>query len=188
MKMPFLLNTFAALALTASLASAAVYTLDPVHSEVGFKVKHMMISNVRGKFTDIKGTFDLTDGKFAALEGVVQAHTITTDDEDRDNHLRSPDFFDVDKYPTITFKFTKQEGANIYGDLSIKGVTKPVVLTSQVSGEVVDPWGNTRIALVLEGKINRKDFGLTWNKILEAGGVAVDETVHLFIETQGIRQ
>ncbi|MBE0496638.1 MAG: YceI family protein [Campylobacterales bacterium] len=188
MRLTFARNALAALALTSTLASAAIYTVDPAHSTVGFKVKHMMISNVSGKFTDVAGTFDVTDGKFAALNGVIQAHSVNTDDKDRDKHLRGADFFDTDKHPVITFAFTKQEGDNVYGNLTIKGVTKPVVLTSKVSGEIKDPWGNLRTAFVLEGKINRKDFGLTWNKLLEAGGVAVDENVQLLIEAQGIRQ
>jgi polyisoprenoid-binding protein YceI len=188
MKTSFILNTVAALALTSSIASAAIYKLDTAHSNVGFKVKHMMISNVNGKFTDFEGTFDVTDGKFISLDSVIQATSINTDNKDRDKHLRSADFFDVAKYPTITFRLTKQEGDKVYGELSMKGITKSIVLTSEVGGEVKDPWGNIRSAFVLEGKINRKDFGLTWNKALETGGVLVDDTIKIIVEAQGIRQ
>ncbi|AFL68148.1 YceI family protein [Sulfurospirillum barnesii] len=188
MKFTFVLKAFTALALSSSIASAALYTVDTAHSTVGFKVKHMMISNVSGNFNTFKGTFDFANGTFSAIDGVIQASSIDTDNQDRDKHLRSADFFDVTKHPEITFKFTKQEGTKVYGDLSIKGVTKPVVLSLEMGGEVKDPAGKMRTAFVLEGKINRQDFGLTWNKALEAGGVVVDETVKLIIDVQGVRQ
>jgi polyisoprenoid-binding protein YceI len=188
MKTSFILNTVAALALSSSIASAALYKVDATHSNIGFKVKHMMISNVSGKFSDFEGTFDITDGKFTAINGLIKATSINTDNKDRDNHLRSADFFDVQNHPEITFEFTKQEGEKVYGKLTIKGVTKPVVLKAQIGGEIKDPWRNVRSAFILEGEINRKDFGLTWNKALETGGVVVDETVKLLIEAQGIRQ
>ncbi len=188
MKTSFILNTVAALALTSSIASAAIYKVDTSHSNVGFKVKHMMISNVNGKFAEFDGTFDITDGKFVSLDGTVKTATIDTDNEKRDGHLRSADFFDAAKYPAITFKMTKQEGDKVYGNLTIKDVTKPVILDAELSGEAKDPWGNIRSAFVLEGKIDRKDFGLTWNKALEAGGVLVGDTIKIIVEAQGIRQ
>lgn len=188
MKLTFTRNLLLALALGSTVASAALYEVDQAHSNVGFKVKHMMISNVSGSFGDFTGSFDLADGTLNALKGTIKTISIDTDNQDRDKHLRSADFFDADNHPTITFELTKQEGTKVHGDLSIKGITKPVVLTLESGGEMKDPWGNMRTAFALEGEINRKDFGLAWNKALETGGVVVGETVKITIDIQGVRQ
>ena len=188
MKLTFTRNLLLALALGSTVASAALYEVDQAHSNVGFKVKHMMISNVSGSFGDFTGSFDAENGTFNALKGTIKTASIDTDNQDRDKHLRSADFFDADNHPTITFELTKQEGTKIYGELSIRGVTKPVALELESGGEIKDPWGNMRTAFTLEGEINRKDFGLTWNKALETGGVVVGEKVKLIIDIQGIRK
>ena len=165
------------------------WTIDPTHSEVGFKVKHMMFTNVKGLFNDYSAEIDFNDDlKEANLQFEAKINSIFTNNTDRDNHLKSADFFDAEQYPTLNFKSTKIEGNGseyeITGDLTIKGITKPVTLNAEFSGLMTDPWGNTKVGLNLDGKINRKDFGLTYNAALETGGVLVGEDVKLNEEIQ----
>lgn len=177
--------------------SAAVTTwkIDPAHSAAEFKVKHMMISNVKGSITGITGelTEHATDASLSSIEATLDVATLNTNDAQRDAHLKSADFLEVDKYPTITFKSTKVEkkGEGEYavtGDLTIHGVTKPVTLAVEgPSAPQKDPWGNTRIGLAATTKINRKDFGLVWNATLETGGILVGEEVHIAIELELIK-
>lgn len=185
--MKLLRNSLIALALTTSLFAGS-YSVDVSHSNVGFKVKHMMISSVRGNFKDFSGEFeyDKKSGKLVSLSGVVKAASIDTDIEKRDNHLRSADFFDVVKFPEIKFNLTRIKGDKAYGDLTIHGVTKNVKFDIEMGGTVKDPWGNSRVGFELEGKLNREDYGLTWNKLLESGGVVVGKKVKLYIEIEGI--
>lgn len=167
------------------LHGADELVIDTKHSHVTFKIKHLMISNVNGEFRKFDGDlfFDIKTKRFTKFTGEIDATSIDTGIEKRDNHLRSPDFFDVKKYPTINFVMTKTDGDNIYGDLTIHGVTKEVKLAvEEISGPIKDLRGETRYAFVLEGKINRKDFGLTWNKALEAGGVVVGDKVKITLE------
>ena len=156
---------FLKLGLASVIASSALfagtYNVDASHSNVGFKVKHLMISNVSGKF-------DKKTKKLKSLVGEVTVSSINTEDEKRDTHLKSADFFDEVNHPTLTFKLDKVDGNSAYGKLTIRGVTKDVKLDLENNGTAVDPWGNTRVALALTGKINRTDFGLNWNKALEA--------------------
>lgn len=174
-----------------SLAHAAAWDIDPSHSAAGFSVRHMMISNVHGEFGKVAGTVDW-DGKTGAIEATIDASSINTRDEKRDGHLKSPDFFDVAKYPTITFKSQKitAKGSKltVTGDLTIHGVTKPVVLAVEASKEMKDPWGNTRLGATATTKINRKDFGLVWNKALETGGVVVGDEVSISIDLELIKK
>jgi polyisoprenoid-binding protein YceI len=162
-------------------ALASDWDVDAAHSHIGFAVKHMMISTVKGEFGKYSGTVTLDDGGDLTK---AKAHLAI------DEHLKSPDFFDAAHFPTLTFDSTKVEkhGANgllITGNLTIKNITKPVVLTvSDLSGEVKDPWGGTRRGATATAKINRKDFGLTWNKALEAGGVVVGDDVNLEFEVE----
>ena len=172
----------------------SIWAIDPAHSEVSFKVKHMMFTNVTGKFKEFQVVVENTDDQFESSQISFSANvnSVSTGSEDRDNHLRSADFFDVDEYPKITFTSTGLKRINdgqfqMVGDLTIKEVTKSVVLDVEYSGLMKDPWGNTRIAATLSGKINRKDFGLTWNASLEAGGVLVGEDVKLMAEVQLIK-
>ncbi len=183
---------FLKLGLASLVASSALfagtYNVDASHSNVGFKVKHLMISNVSGKFDKFSGKFEY-DEKTKTLKGLageVSVASINTEDAKRDAHLKSADFFDEVNNPTLTYKLDKVEGNTAYGKLTIRGVTKDVKLDLENNGTAIDPWGNTRVALALTGKINRTDFGLNWNKALEAGGVLVDETVKLDIEIEGI--
>lgn len=181
-------------AATAALA-ADTYVIDSSHSSVGFAVKHMMVANVRGSFTDVKGTVtaDATDLGKSGVQVEIAAASISTGNNDRDNHLRSADFFDVAKYPTITFASTKVErkgdGYLATGLLTMKGVSKEIALPFTVTGPVVDPWGNTRYGLEFERvKLNRQDFGLTWSKAIETGGLVVGNEVTVDLAVELIKQ
>ncbi|MCX5794449.1 MAG: YceI family protein [Elusimicrobia bacterium] len=182
------------LALGASWAGAAeVYDIDPAHSTVGFKIKHLGITTVPGKFAKFKGTVTLDKHESAAarVEAVIDAASIDTGIEARDKHLKSPDFFDVGKYPELKFvstRISKMKGDKFVmeGELTMHGVTKPVKLDAVFGGEVNDPWGGHRAACSATGSLNRKDFGLAWNKVMEAGGLMVGEQVQLAIEVEGI--
>jgi polyisoprenoid-binding protein YceI len=183
---------FLKLGLASIVASSALfagtYNVDVSHSNVGFKVKHMMISNVSGKFNDVVGSFEYDEktNSLKALSGEIIVASINTADEKRDAHLKEPELFDAAKFPKIIFKTTKIEADAVYGDLTMKGVTKNIKLELENGGVVTDPWGKQRAGFELVGKINRKDFGITWNKVLEAGGVAVGEEIKLQIAVEGI--
>lgn len=176
-------------------ATTTTWNLDPAHSSAEFKVKHMMISNVKGTFSQLSGTLTehTVDSTLSSVEASVPVATVSTGDAQRDGHLKSADFFDAEKYPALTFKSTKvvRKGDAEYevtGDLTIHGVTKPV--TFAVEGPSTpgkDPWGNTRIGLSATTKINRKDFGLGWNAALETGGFLVGEDVAISLEVQFIK-
>ncbi|MDI6031798.1 YceI family protein [Flavobacterium sp. LB2P84] len=175
--------------------STTKWVIDPTHSEIGFKVKHMMFTNVSGKFSKFDATIEAEDHDFenAKIEFTGAIDSVTTGNADRDTHLLSPDFFDAAQFPEIKFSatsFTKiNEGEyELVGDLSLHGVTKSVKLAAEYGGLMKDPWGNTKMALALEGKINRKDWGLNWNSALETGGVLVSEEVRLNIELQFVQQ
>ena len=173
--------------------STTKWVIDPTHSEIGFKVKHMMFTNVSGTFAAYDATITTEDDNFenANFEFSANIDSISTNNLDRDNHLKSGDFFDADNFPKLTFKassFTKDgDDYEITGDLSIKEVTKPVKFPVEFSGLMKDPWGNTKAGLNIYGKINRKDWGLNWNSALETGGVLVGEEVKLNIELQLIK-
>jgi polyisoprenoid-binding protein YceI len=171
---------------------AAVFTIDPAHTDFGFSVKHMVLANVKGTFQKIEGTLEFdNNNKLTEVSAVIAAESLYTKIEKRDNHLRSADFFDVAKYPNITFKATsmKYNGPNkltITGNITIRDVTKEITLTGETLGPVKDPWGETRMGINAKGTINRKDFGLLWNKVLETGGLLVGDMVELIIEGEGI--
>lgn len=171
---------------------ATAFTIDPAHSQVGFSVKHMMVSKVPGKFDRYGGTieFDEKSMQFTTLRGVIEADSINTENDRRDNHLRSPDFFEVEKYPQIVFEMTgykgDADGGKMDGELTIRGITKPVTMDVEIGGLVTDPWGNRRFGFSLTGKVNRQDFGLKWNKVLETGGFVVGDTVKLQVDIEGI--
>jgi polyisoprenoid-binding protein YceI len=155
---------------------------------VGFKVKHMMISTVTGKFGNFSGMYDLDKGQFKSLNGVIKADSIDTGIVKRDDHLRSDDFFDTAKFSDIAFVMSSATKNKMTGNLTIRGITKKVTLDIDMGGTVTDPWGNQRSGFVLTGQINRKDFGLNWNKVIEAGGVVVGDEVKLVIEVEGIEE
>ncbi|HYQ80511.1 MAG TPA: YceI family protein [Anaeromyxobacteraceae bacterium] len=166
-----------------ALGAGSTWQIDPAHTRAGFGVKHLVISTVRGEFGKTAGTLTLDEGDVtkSKVEATIDVTSIDTREPKRDEHLRSPDFFDAAKYPTITFKSTKVEKAGdgqlrVTGDLTMRGVTKPVTL--QVTGptqEIKDPWGNARRGFSATTKLNRKDFGLNWSKTIEAGPVVGDE-------------
>jgi polyisoprenoid-binding protein YceI len=167
------------------------WNLDPTHSELGFKVKHMMITNVSGSFGSFNANVETEDDDFstANIEFTIDVASINTGNEQRDGHLKSGDFFDVENHPQMKFVSTgvAKKGDNefeISGDLSLHGVTKPVTFKAENGGSGKDPWGNLKTGFTLEGKIKRTDFGLNWNAALEAGGVLVSEDVKINGELQ----
>lgn len=174
---------------TSGLLFGGTYNVDPTHSHVGFKVKHMMISNVHGKFDTFNGSFEYDEESktLVSLKGSVEVKSINTENSKRDDHLKTSEFFAVSEYPNITFELDKVEGEKAHGKLTMRGVTKDVTLELENNGMVKDPWGNTRVGLALSGKINRFDYGIKYNSILEAGGVAVGEIVKISVELEGIQ-
>ncbi len=171
----------------------ATWNLDPTHSAAEFAVKHMMVTTVRGKFDSLTGSivFDPANPAASSVNVEIDAASISTGTNDRDNHLRSADFLDAENFPKLTFKSTNIEvtGENtgrITGDLTIREVTRPVVIDAEFLGNLKDPWGNAKIAFSGETKINREDFGLVWNVALETGGVLVGKEIKIFLEAQAV--
>ena len=182
-----LLLVVAALAPAFASAGTSTWNVDPMHSRVGFAVKHLVISTVRGEFKKYEGKVVLDDADLtkSTVEATIDPATIDTGVADRDAHLRSPDFFDVAKNPSVTFKSTKVAAAGpgklaVTGDLTLRGVTKPVVLDVELSPEVKGMYGETRRGVTATGKIDRKAFGLAWSKVVEAGPVVADEVTLSF--------
>ena len=168
-----------------------LWKLDSTHTQVGFSVKHMAISTVRGRFTKFDGTGTTDDaGKIVSAAFTIETASIDTNQEQRDTHLRSADFFDAEQFPTLAFESTAivQNGSEIAitGNFTMHGVTKLVTLKGETTPVVKDPWGMTRTALTLEGKLNRKEWGLNWNQALEFGGLMVSEEVKLSIELEAV--
>lgn len=172
------------------------WNIDPAHSEIGFKVKHLMIANVKGSFKEFDATIYTTGEDFtnAEIEISIKPASVETKDEKRDGHLKSVDFFDVESFKEIKFTASKYDTVSkgreseLYGDLTIKGIKKPIKLDVEFSGTAKDPWGNQKAAFIINGKINRKDLGLNWNAALEAGGVLVSEDVTISCEVQLVKQ
>ncbi|MGL5817134.1 MAG: YceI family protein [Phycicoccus sp.] len=169
--------------------TSGAWTIDPTHTTVGFAVRHLMVSKVRGTFEDVSGTVTVAeDTAGSTAEVTVQLASVSTGTADRDNHLRSADFFDVENHPTMTFRSTSFDGTTLRGDLSIKGVTKPVELDVEFGGLATDLYGNDKAAFEATGEIDRTEWGLTWNAPLEKGGVVVSEKVRLSIDLQLVKQ
>ncbi|GLI37166.1 YceI family protein [Geobacter hydrogenophilus] len=189
------ISTIVALSLPA-FAFASTWTIDPDHSNVGFKVRHLMVSNVKGSFDKHSGTVELDDKDItkSKVNVTIDTSSINTNVQKRDEHLRSADFFDVAKYPTMTFVSKKvakagKDKLKITGDLTLHGVTKQIVLDVEgPTKESKDPWGNIRKGATATTKINRKDFGLVWNAALETGGVAVGDEITITLEIEMIRK
>ncbi|HEY1949925.1 MAG TPA: YceI family protein [Bryobacteraceae bacterium] len=173
----------------------STYQIDPVHSHLQFAVRHLMVSNVRGTFTGVKGTvnYDPANPAATTVDAVIDINTINTNDEQRDGHLKSPDFFDAAQYPLMTFQGTQVEKESdsefkVTGNLTLHGVTKPVVLkVEDVSAEAKDPWGGTRIGATAKTKIKRSDYGLSWNAALETGGFMVGDDVKIEFELEFVK-
>lgn len=173
----------------------ATWNIDNVHSNVDFVVRHMMVTNVRGSFNDYSGTIEFDPENPAATEVdvTINVASVDTGAEDRDNHLRSADFFEVETHPTMTFKSTSVEitgddTAKLTGDLTIRGITKPVTLDVEFLGQINSLFGDVRVGFEASGKLNREDFGLTWNQALEAGGMLVGRDVKLALSVQAVRE
>ena len=173
-----------------NVGTTATWNIDPAHTQAEFSAKHLMIATVRGHFGNVSGTVVIQndDPTTAKVDVSIDAKSLDTRDAKRDAHLRSPDFFDVEKHPTIGFRSTQVEragdGFRLTGDLTIAGVTKPVTLDVQDEGRARDPWGNEKAAFSATTKIKRSEFGLTWNVALEAGGVLVGDDIKITIEAQ----
>lgn len=180
--------------MTTVLQQNSTYAIDAAHSGVEFAVRHLMISKVRGRFSKVSGAIDLAPGSNvpAAVAVTIDAASIDTREEQRDAHLRSADFFDVEKYPSLSFESVRIEGTEsdfrIHGKLTIHGVTREVVLQTAFEGRGGDPWGGERVSYSAKTTINRKDFGLTWNQVLETGGFAVSDEVRIELEVEGVLQ
>lgn len=171
------------------------WQLDKAHSGIDFSVRHMMISTVRGRFEEFDGTFEIneTDPSQSKIAVEIQVGSLNTKEAQRDGHLKSPDFFDVAQYPTMTFKSRRIEKVddqhlNLMGDLTIKGISKPVTLAVQYAGQAKSPWGTTSAGFTGSTKINRKDWDLTWNQTLETGGVLVGDEITINIELELVKQ
>jgi polyisoprenoid-binding protein YceI len=184
----------AALLMIANGTQAATYEVDLAHSDIGFKVKHIF-SFVRGSFDDYSGSLEIKDGKVESLvaKATIQTKSINTKNEKRDEHLRSADFFDAEKYPEITFSSTKVESGKdgeitLTGELDMHGVKKEITLSGVISDDIKDPWGMTRRALSLEGTLNRKDFDINFNKLMDNGKLLLGDDVHLEIEIEAVKK
>lgn len=171
----------------------AKWVLDPAHSEITFKVKHLMISNVKGAFKTFNATIDGEDFKTSSFNATIETSSISTNNDDRDVHLKSSDFFEVEQYPEITFvskslKKVDDDEFKLIGDLTIKGTTKGIELDTEFGGFMKDPYGNEKAGFSINGKLNRKDFGLNWNAALEAGGVMVGNEIKINAEVQFVKK
>jgi polyisoprenoid-binding protein YceI len=177
-----------------TLVPAGTWSVDPIHSTVGFSVKHLGIATVRGKFEDFHGTLEIGEGDEAARAyGTVQGVSINTGDAGRDEHLRSADFFGVAQNPELRFESTAVDHVDddtfeITGDLTMNGVTRPITLTAEVQGEETDPWGNERVALEVTGQLNRGDWNMTFNQALGSGNLLVGEKVKLQLDIAAVKQ
>ena len=191
-----LLNIAVAVVLSlAGIATADSYKIDPPHTSVTFSIAHLVISEVKGRFNEFEGELTVdpaTPTLVTGGHGVIQTKSIDTGNKQRDDHLRSPDFFDVEKFPTITFTGTEvvvESGKPVFvGNFTMHGVTKDIRVPITVKGPITDPWGKTRIAFAATTTLNRKDYGLTWNKALEAGGLMVGEDVTIEIKAEAVKQ
>lgn len=179
------------LALAGSGRAAETYTIDPAHSSVGFAVPHMVINTVHGKFNEFSGTVSLENNAIQAATGTIQTKSIDTGIARRDTHLRSPDFFDAAQYPTITFqskRVEKRDGDTVLiGDFTMHGVTKEVALPVTLKGPIKDPWGNSRVGLQAKTKLNRRDYGLKYNQMLETGGLVVGDEIEIEINAEAVK-
>lgn len=174
--------------------TTGTWQIDPTHTTIGFSVRHAMIAKVRGRFTDFAGSFTLNgdDPANSSAQLTVLLTSVDTQNDDRDNHLRSAEFFDVETFPEMTFISTGVEAKGsdfvVTGDLSVHGVTKSVPVKFELVGISQDPWGNTRIGFEGEAEINRRDFGLEWNVALDTGGVLVSENIKITLDVEAIKQ
>jgi polyisoprenoid-binding protein YceI len=174
-------------------AEPSRWNLDPEHSTIEFRVAHMVVSKTTGRFTDYAGFIDMDAeaGTVTAIDATIKAASVNTSHEKRDAHIRNADFLDVEHYPTMTYKLKSYkktaEGFTAVGDFTLRGVTKEVILVGRYNGSTKDPWGNTRAGFSAEGKLNRKDFGMIWNKTLDSGGLVVGDEVQIRLDIECIK-
>ena len=174
--------------------AVGTWQIDPSHSEIQFSVRHMMISKVRGRFREFEGTIEIGERpEDSRVDVVIDAASIDTRDRTRDAHLRSAEFLDVDRFPEVRFRSTsagpgEKDRWNVTGDLTVRDVTRPVVLHVEFSGGTVDPWGNLRVGFLADAEIDREEFDITWNQALEAGGFLVGRGVRVEIDVEAIRR
>ena len=180
---------------TATQTSISTWTVDPAHSIVEFAVKHLVITTVKGRFRDFEGTIRIDEShpENSSVSASADVASIDTDTPDRDAHLRSDDFFNAERYPKITFQSTGVERVDdthykVHGDLTIRDVTKPVVLDVEFEGEVNDPWGHRRAAFTATTQISRNEFGVKWNQLIETGGAVVSDNVKITLNVEAVRQ
>jgi polyisoprenoid-binding protein YceI len=179
---------------TASAIATGTWTVDPAHSKVGFAVKHMGIATVRGEFTEFEGTLEIGDDLSSAkVYGTVKAQSVDTNESQRDDHLRSPDFFDIAQFPELRFESTSIEALDheefrIAGQLTIHGVTNDIVLHADVQGTDIDPWGNERVGLEVTGQLSRGDYGMKFNQALGSGNMLVSDKVNLTLDISAVKQ
>ncbi|MGD9702306.1 MAG: YceI family protein [Acidimicrobiia bacterium] len=175
-----------------NLPVPGVYNVDPSHSTIGFSARHLMVSKVRGRFTDFTGVITIAEQPLdSSVEAVAQVASITTNDDQRDGHLKSGDFLDVERFPTITFRSTalRQDGSDyvLVADVTIKDVTKSIEFELEYEGTEKDPWGGTRVGFSAEAEVNRKDFGMEWNVVLETGGLLVGEKIKINLDIEAVQ-
>ncbi|HZW77927.1 MAG TPA: YceI family protein [Flavobacteriaceae bacterium] len=172
------------------MATMQHWKVDKSHSEIAFKVRHMMISTVSGNFTDFDASVQTDNDKFinADFQFSAKIESINTNNTDRDNHLRSGDFFDAENHPEMTFRSKEYDGEKMVGDLTIRGITKEVTLNVDLNGVAQDPYGQTKAGFEITGEVNRKDFNLSWNAVTEAGSIVVSDKVRLLVDLQFIKQ
>jgi polyisoprenoid-binding protein YceI len=178
---------------TRTVLPTGTWTVDPAHSNVEFSVKHLGIATVRGAFNEFEGSFEVGDDGYARARGTVRTASIDTNEDKRDAHLRSEDFFHAEVHPELSFESTEiraldEDSFLIHGDLTMRGVTKPIVLEAELQGTEIDPWGNERVALEANGQLNRGDWGLTYNQMLGSGNMLVSDKVKLTLDISAIKQ
>jgi polyisoprenoid-binding protein YceI len=178
---------------TRTVLPTGTWSVDPAHSNVEFTVKHLGIATVRGAFNEFEGSFEVGDDGSARARGIVSVASVDTNEETRDAHLRSEDFFHAEVHPQLSFESTDvvaldEDSFEIYGNLSMRGVTHPVVLRAELQGTEVDPWGNERVALEVRGQLNRGDWGLTYNQMLGSGNMLVSDKVKLSLDISAVKQ
>ncbi len=189
---PFLIIASCVLSLAAQSRAADTYNIDPMHSSVGFAITHMVINTVHGHFNQFSGTLAVDGKNVTEAKGTIETKSIDTGQPKRDAHLKSADFFDAEKHPTITFQSKRAEKKGdetvLVGDFTMHGVTKELSLPVKLSGPIKDPMGMTRVGLQAKTKVNRKDYGISYNKALEAGGVMLGEEVEIEINAEAVKK
>lgn len=178
---------------TQTLVPVGTWNVDPTHTVVEFGIKHLMITTIKGQFTELEGSFKTAEDGTVTAEGSVKTASINTNEAKRDEHLRSPDFFDAEQYPEITFRSSSVEhsGGNdyvVHGDLTIHGVTRPFAWDTTVTGVVTDPWGNERVGIELRGSVNPPEFGMNFNAELESGGNLVGDKADVTVNVEAVKQ